>query len=226
MSNKIKAVMLDYDMTLIESIYDFYDAYNEALKKFLGKTITFNEFYNLLISHRLGDLIRNVDEVEFWRYHRRRCRSMYGYPVRGAYYFLYWVKNLGLKTVIISGRECHSSVLLYELRKFGLDEYIDNIYTLFDLYVYGGEEEELFDKSWLMRFVLRKYGIENDEAVYLGDYRLDYISSRKVGVEFIGVALSEERRKCLLDIGAKRVARDLYEALLHLIEIMKVKESG
>ncbi|MCD6196267.1 MAG: HAD hydrolase-like protein [Staphylothermus sp.] len=219
---RIRIVLLDYDLTLVSNILDFYDAYNEALKNFLGKTVSFNKFYDLLINYRLDYFLgKDIDKEAFWRFFRKNYRSMYGYPVDGAYYFLYWVKNMNMKSVIISGRECHPDVLYYELRRFGLDEYIDEIYTLFNLYVVGGVEEELFDKTWLIRYVLKKHGIDPSEAVYIGDYRLDYISSKKAGVEFIGVAFDPERKECLYRVGAKYVGENLYDALYYLLEIIR-----
>jgi len=206
----------------MSNLLDFYDAYIVALKKFLGKTVSFIEFYKMLVNHTLDEFLgEGIDREAFWRFQRKNIRSMYGYPVDGAYYFLYWVKNMNMKTVIISGRECHPDVLYYELRRFSLDEYIDEIYTLFDLYVIGGVEEELFDKTWLIRYVLKKHGIDPSEAVYIGDYRLDYISSKKAGVEFIGVAFDQERKECLYRVGAKYVGENLYDALYYLLEIIK-----
>ncbi len=219
---RIKMVLLDYDLTLMSNLLDFYDAYIVALKKFLGKTVSFTKFYEMLVNHTLDEFLgEGIDREAFWRFQRKNIRSMYGYPVEGACYFLYWVKNMNMKTVIISGRECHPDVLYYELRRFGLDEYIDEIYTLFNLYVIGGVEEELFDKTWLIRYVLKKHGIDPSQAVYIGDYRLDYISSKKAGVEFIGVAFDPERKECLHRLGAKYVGENLYDALYYLIEIIK-----
>ncbi len=221
MSYKIRSIMLDYDMTLMYNIFDLYDAFIIALKKHLNKSVSFDEFYNMFMNYELDKMLNNINKHMFWRYHRRICRTLYGYPMKGLHYFLYWVKNLGLKTIIISGRERHPHILLFELQKFGLDEYIDDIYTLLNLYIYGGEEKELFDKSWLIKYVLEKYGADNSEAVYLGDHKLDYISSMKTGVRFIGIAFSTKRVKHLLNIGVKYIARDFYEALLYLLEMMK-----
>ncbi len=209
--------MLDYDMTLIDNILDFYEAYNLSLKKFLGITIGFDKFYYMLNNYLLDSYLpQNIDRTSFWRFFRRIYRTRYGRPARGAQYFLYWVKTLGFKTLIISGRGCPSETIWFELSRFGLREYIDEVYTLFDVEIHGGVEEELFDKSWLIRYALKNYGLMPRETVYLGDYRQDLISSRRAGVRFIGVAFSEERMKCLYSLGAEYVARDLYDALNYL----------
>jgi phosphoglycolate phosphatase len=205
-------------MTLMDNLFDFYEAYNLSLKKFLGKTISFDKFYYMLNNYLLDEYLpRDIDRVSFWRFFRRIYRTRHGRPVRGAYYFLYWVKTLGFKTIIISGRECPDQTIWLELDRFGLREYIDEVYTLFSVEIYGGVEEELFDKSWLMRYALKNHGLVPGEVVYLGDYRQDLISSRRVGIRFIGVAFSEERMKCLYDLGAEYVAKDLYDALNYLL---------
>jgi phosphoglycolate phosphatase len=204
-------------MTLIDNMFDFYEAYNLSLKRFLNKTISFNKFYYLLNNYLLDNYLpQNIDKISFWRFFRRIYRTRHGRPVRGAYYFLYWVKTLNFKTLIISGRECPSQAIWFELDRFGLREYIDEIYTLFNVEIHGGIEEELFDKSWLIKYALKKHGLTPGEVIYLGDYRQDLISSRKVGIRFIGIAFSEERMRCLYSLGAEYVARDLYEALNYL----------
>ncbi len=223
---KIRVILLDYDLTLMDNIYDFYDAINEALKYFNAKPIPFNRFYYLFINYRLHEVVpSSVEQETFWRYFRRIYPSRTGLPVKGLDYFLYWVRNLGLKNIIISGRECHELKIHLELEKYGLRDYIDEVYTLFHLEIYGGLEEELFDKSWLIKWVLEKHGTEPGEAVYIGDYSQDYYSSRKVNVEFIGLALSKERAECLQRIGVKYIAKNYYEVLLYLLDIMKEREN-
>ncbi len=220
--NTIRIVLLDYDLTLMNSIYDFYDAVNTAVKKYGGEPVVFDYFYRLLIEHRLDELIpRGVSKVDFWKYFRKVYRSMTGIPVRGAYRFLLYTSMMGLLKIIVSGRENHPLNIWLELRRHGLDEYIDEVYTLYDLEVMGGVEEELFDKAWLIKVILKKWGVTPCEAVYIGDYRQDYISSLKTGVEFIGVAFSRERAECLRSVGVERIAMDLEEALYYLLDIMR-----
>lgn len=222
MGFKIRAVLLDYDLTLMDNLLDFYDAYNEALRKYTGRMIKFNKFFKLLITHSLHTLLPpNIDQISFWRYFRQVYRTKYGRPMEGAYYFLYWVKALGLKTIIVSGRECHETSIWEELKRFGLDEYIDGVFTLFNATVLGGIEEELFDKAWLINYVLRSYGLHKDEVIYIGDYRQDLLSSRKAGVKFIGIAINEERKRCLHDLGAEYVGSNLYDVTYYLWRVIR-----
>ncbi len=217
--------MLDYDLTLVNSIYDFYEAINEAIKHYGGSPVDYGTFYRLLEEHLLDTLIPpGASKDAFWKYFRRVYRSMTGIPVRGAYRFLHYASLMGIGRVIVSGRECHPGHIWLELRRHGLDEYIDEVYTMYDLEVIGGVEEELFDKAWLIKLIMKKWGIAPWEGVYIGDYRQDYISSVKTGVEFIGVAFSDKRARCLREIGAERVAMDLEGALYHLLSIIREKE--
>jgi phosphoglycolate phosphatase len=204
----------------MDSMIDFYEAVNEALKHYGGRPVSFNVFYRLLLEHRLDDVIPpGTDPVAFWRFFRRNYRSMHGWPVKGAWRFLYYARLTSRRIIIVSGRECHEDILWHELRRYDLDDYVDEIYTLYHLEVLGGIEEELFDKTWLIKYVLRKEGVEPGETVYLGDYRNDLTSSRRAGVWFIGVAFTRERGECLRRLGAEYVARDLDEALYYLLEI-------
>lgn len=205
--------MLDYDLTLMDNLIDFFDALNKALHRYAGTTITFDEFYSRFLKNRFTDIVpENVAPEVFWRYFRRVYETRYGRPLKGAEEFLFRTKIQGLRNIIVSGRECHNRRIWLELERFGLAEFIDRVYTLFDLSLLGGIEEELFDKTWLIKYILTKYGVSGIEAVLLGDYGQDYLSSIKAGVRFIGISSYPERKKYLQELGVKYIAEDLLEA--------------
>ncbi len=214
--------MLDYDLTLMDNLIDFFDALNKALLRYAGKTITFDEFYSRFLNNRFVDISpENVAPEIFWRYFRMVYETRYGRPLKGAEEFLFRTKIQGLRNIIVSGRECHSKRIWLELERFGLAEFIDEVYTLYDLSLLGGIEEELFDKTWLIKYILAKYGASGNEAVFLGDYSQDYLSSIKAGVRFIGVSSYPERKKYLRELGVKHIAEDLLEAYYILVGINK-----
>lgn len=219
---KLRIILLDYDLTLMDNLIDFFDALNKALLRYAGKTITFNEFYSRFLDNRFGDITpENVAPEIFWRYFRMVYETRYGRPLKGAEEFLFRTKIHGLRNIIVSGRECHSRRVWLELERFGLAEFIDEVYTLYDLSLLGGAEEELFDKTWLIKYILTKYGASSDEAVFLGDYSQDYLSSMKAGVKFIGVSSYPERKKYLQVLGVKYIAEDLLEAYYILGDICR-----
>lgn len=220
---KIKLVILDYDLTLINNLVDFYISFSESLEKFSGSKISFNEFYEYMSSDKLVSIPpKSIDSRVFWKDMRKRiCRSHAIIPSIGVKEFLNITSSSNVKNVIVSGKECYSKYLEMELEKIGIREYINGIYTFFDLDILNGVEESLFDKSWLLKHVLNEYSIEPSDAVYIGDYKLDYYSSLKVGINFIGFATIPGRIKMFKDLGVKYIARNFYEVLHLLVKIKR-----
>ncbi len=217
-----RLVLLDYDMTLMHTLIDFFEAVNAALEKYGGRTLSFNEFLYLFENERLGEIVPSgVEPRVFWRYFRRVYRTRYGYPSPGAEYMLRILSMNNTHIVIVTGRENCRIALWDELRRFGLHEYIDEVYSMRDLELLGGDEEELFDKSWLIQYVLRNHGAEPREAVLIGDYMQDYYSAARAGIFFIGYAIHEKRRRQLRAAGAKYIVSSLYEIPYTLYVIKK-----
>lgn len=209
----------------MDNIYDFYLSVAESFYVRTGLYMGFTQFYDLLVNDNLYSFVNNIVGFNgsFWRDMRRSiCKSHSLKPANGLIEFLVFVKKLGLKTVVVTGRECHSIQVKLDLEKTGLIDYIDEVFTMLDLIINGGKEDFLFDKSWLIEFVCRKFGVEPREAIYIGDYRLDYESSLKAGCEFIGLTWIPERMKLLLNNGVSRLAVDFREALIHVIDMMRV----
>lgn len=219
---RLKIVILDYDMTLIDTLIDFYEALNRTLEHYGLEKISYSEFLKLFKEDRLGlELVPDyIDPRDFWRYFRRVYESRYARPSKGAEYFLYMMKLYGARNIIVTGREVPSVKIWWEVRKFNLHRYIDEIYTMYDLHLMGGIERELFDKSWLLIWILRRHGASPEEAVMLGDYWIDALSSRNAGIAFIGVTEYDERARDLYMNGAEVVVKNLYEAVEAVHDLM------
>ncbi len=214
-------VFLDYDLTLMDTMIDFFESVNIAREYFGEKPYSYTEFYNLFISDRLGReaVPDGVEPSVFWRVFRRVYSTRHGYPVSGAYYLLYMLRLRGSYTVIVTGREVLPETIWFELRRFNLDWGVDEVYTMYSLWRMGGVEEELFDKSWILRYVLEKHGVEPWMTVMVGDYKLDARSCRRVGVPFIGVSTIPVRRKDLVENGASIVVDNLYDVVTAVHEL-------
>ncbi len=210
-------------MTLLDTLIDFYDALNRTLQLFGLDPISYDRFIYLFKNDRLGFEIvpRHIDPKEFWKTFRKIYESRYAKPMEGVEYLLNILKLYGAKNIIVTGREVPSLKIWNELRRFNLHHYIDKVYTMFDLILLGGIERELFDKSWLLINVLKEFGVEPEEAIMLGDYWIDALSSRNAGIPFIGITRYEERARDLYINGAIMVVKDLYEAARAISEIVK-----
>lgn len=219
-----RLIILDYDLTLVDNIYDFYLSVASVFRERTGLYLDYNKFYSLFLDDKLYSFITYElgFKEDFWRDMRKLiCKSHSLKPAEGLYDFLLFTKNMGLKVAVVTGRECYSDQIRLDLEKIQLSEYIDGVYTMFDLYINGGTEDFLFDKSWLIKFVCKKHGVEPPEAIYVGDYKLDYQSCLKAGCRFLGLTWIPERAKLLKNNGVSRVANNFREAILHVADMMK-----
>ncbi len=220
-----KLVFLDYDLTLMDTFVDFYEAVNEARRHYGLEPLSFQLFMEYFINDTLTSKAPPPhDQVGFWRYFRRVYSTRHGHPMPGAHHLLYMLRLWGSRNVIVTGRECPSMVLWGELRRYGLEWGIDMIYTMHDLERIGGVEETLFDKSWLLKYILNLYGVEPSEALMIGDYRLDAQSALKAGIVFIGLSNIPKRARDLYDNGACRVVETLYDVPVVIHEIFYEKK--
>ncbi|MCY0868694.1 MAG: HAD hydrolase-like protein [Desulfurococcus sp.] len=210
----LRLVLLDYDLTLVYNLMDFYEAYTGALEKYEGGSISFSEFLYLLNSNRLSERIpTGVQEEEFWRYFRRIYVSRHPYQMPGASDLLRLLKALSVKITVVSGRETSSEYIWRDLRVLGLDDYVDEVYTSLDIERLGGFEEYLFDKSWLISYILGRHGLKPCNALCIGDFTTDLYSCRKLGIPFIGVSLDDYRSMLLKASGSGIVVKNLLEVL-------------
>lgn len=212
-------MVLDYDETIVENTPDFYEAYCEALRVHGGMCPNFEDFENLFDRNALHEKIPSGVSVEdFWKTFRRLYLSKHSRLKRGIREFLQIVKLLGVKVVVVSGREVHGFEIIRDLRKQGIDELIDDVLTIWDLNVLMGKEEFLFDKSYLISYAKIKHGVQG-VIVCIGDYVTDYYSCLKSGGIFIGINSSRNRGLFLKKAGVEVVVSDFIEAFIALSEM-------
>jgi len=213
-------VILDYDLSSVVNYADFYEAFCGALRE-IGKDcshMSFSDFQQLLDSDVLREYVQRItDEDSFWRRFRQLYISRHSFPRRGLREFLLLMKHLAVKVVVISGRETRSEYIWWDLRKYGLDELVDDVATMYDLNLLPLREEFLFDKSPLIEYVKKKHGVLRN-FICIGDYVTDYYSCDKSGGIFIGIG-SDVRTSVLKKAGVKLVVGDFYEVLPILREL-------
>ncbi len=216
---KPRLVVLDYDETTVDNTFDFYEAYCAALKLHGARCLEYSKFLALFSENKLhSEVPSRVDQESFWKTFRRLYQSRYSWLRAGLSEFLVYAKSLDTKIVIVSGRETPSQNIWLDLRKHGISEFIDDVYTLWDSALMGGEEGFLFDKSFLVSYVKTKYGV-HDNFVCIGDFPTDYYSCVKAGGTFIGLTPIPERAEHLKKAGAKLVASNFKEVLVILSDI-------
>lgn len=207
----IKLVIFDLDQTLIDTIHRFHEVFNRVLGMFGGVGVSWDEFIAAYSSDTLNDYIpKSCDEKEFWREFRRVYSSFIhdlDKPIDGVEEVLKFLKDMGLKVVVCTGRECSSEDVVRELRHFNLIRYIDGVYTL--MHQDPSEEDVVFCRSGLLKRILDDYGVRVDEALFVGDYWVDMYSAKKVGLKCIGVLTGYEPTNRLMKFGADYIIRSV-----------------
>lgn len=213
---RLGLLVLDYDETTVENVVDFYEAYCEALRLHGKKCVSFEKFTALLGTNRLSEEIpAEADEIRFWEIFRKTYKSRHSTVRRGLRELLIAVKTLNVKVVVISGRETSSHHIEFDLRRHGISEFIDGVYTLHDLLLINEKEEFMFDKSPLIKHAKRKHGVHG-KVVCIGDYVTDYYSCKRAGGIFMGIASVPQRSESLKKAGVEFLVKDFYEVLLYL----------
>ncbi len=211
---RLRAVILDLDMTLIDSLRRFYRVFNKVLERACGRRVSWSEFVKRFREDTLDDLLpEHVNPAEFWREFRRGYSEEPPLPgerlIPGAKETLKWLKRRGYAVVVTTGREVSEDAIWSELRHFGVDAYVDRVYTM--LVQDPSEEDVTFIKTGMLRRVLSDLGLSPREVVFVGDYWVDMESCRRLGIVAIGVLTGYERPERLVKWGAKYVIPSIRE---------------
>jgi phosphoglycolate phosphatase len=197
----LKLVIFDLDQTLIDTLPRFHRVFNMALEHFGAESID----WNLFIRDYAYDILNRhlpVEPKEFWDYflsHYNDVECEKDKLIDGAVDVLKYLKEKGINVVITTGRMVPSDEVWEELRRFGIDEYVDYVYTRLDGYGDGRRRTEL------IREAMRRFNANKDETILVADYWPDMQSGRDVGIYTIGVLTGLESEGKLRENGADAV---------------------
>jgi len=197
----LKLVIFDLDQTLINTLPRFYRIFNLALEHFGAEPIDWDSFirdyaYDILNRHI------PVEPKEFWDYflsHYNDIECEKDRLIDGAKDVLKFLKDRGINVVITTGRMVPAEKVWDELRRFGIDKYVDFVYTRLDGYGDGRRRTEL------IREAMKKFNASKDETILVADYWPDMQSGREVGIFTVGVLTGLEDEGKLRDNGADAV---------------------
>lgn len=195
-----KGVIFDLDGTLIDSLDTFTRAFNQGIGKFGHKPVsraTVADFMNngITMEKLLVELFpdtfekeENIDRLreEFKKaYLELEVDSVRLIP--GAEEALSRLREMGLKIGIVTARLSLGEDKWRELRRLGIDHYIDTMVT--------GAEAERKPAAGSLLECIRRLGLSPAECVMVGDSRVDILTGRAASVITIvlpnGVATRE-----------------------------------
>ncbi len=209
----MKIIVLDLDMTLVDTLERFFIVYNRTREIFGLKGISREDFIDYFRKDMLSQIIpENVDKVKFWR----TFRTLYGTlftekdkPMKGALNVLKWLKENNYKIIVTTGREVDPEKIWAELRKYSIAKYIDEVYTIKQQK--PEEEDILFSRKGLLNRIIEKHNVKPSEVVFVGDYWVDMEAGKAVGTINIAVLTGLKDAKLLEKHGAHVVIEGIWE---------------
>lgn len=209
MNSKIKAVIFDLDGTLLDTLNDLAASINHALTKFGYPERTLEEVrqfvgngYKRLVELAIPGGIQNknflevLDEGKSW--YSEHCNDTTK-PYDGILDTLKSLKNQGIKLAIVSNKPDPQVKVLAKKYFSGLVDQETSI----------GENEDLGIKRKpapdSLLHVLKIFGLEKEEAIYVGDSEVDILTARNAGMDCTSVDWGFRSRDTLVENGATRI---------------------
>ena len=208
-----KAIIFDLDGTLTDTLRDLYDSVNYALRKMGFPERTMDEVRNFVGNgiHRLieravpKDTSEEVLEMCFAHFREHyvvHCQDHTClYP--GIDTLLKELHERGIKLAIVSNK---------------LQAGVDELYATYfqnTVNIAIGEQEGLRRKPSpdMIEFVLKKLGINKEEALYVGDSEVDIATANNAGLPCISVLWGFRHREELTKAGATSFISHPHELL-------------
>jgi pyrophosphatase PpaX len=179
----IKAVLFDVDGTLLDTKEFVYQAYEHVLKSYDFNNVSRNEI-TLVMGEPLEkcyEVLTGLNDVgQLVNEHREFQLNNLGLskPFKNATPVLKKIKENGIKIAAITTRSKITSVKT--LKNAGLLEYIDTVISGEDVINKKPNPEGLI-KS------LEIFNVSRDEAVMVGDTKVDVLAGKNAKVKTIGI---------------------------------------
>ena len=215
----MKAIIFDYDGTLVDSLPQIRDVLNETLTHYLLKPVTLEDTRAFIGDGSLKLVERGINKsVSFTNseiaivhnYYIERynsCSNDTIFPYEGIEEVLGLLKNSGAKIAVVSNKPQKNV-------ESGLADLFPNIE--FDFVIGGGNEMNLPLKpdSAMVDYAISKLGVDRHEVAYVGDAEADVLVAKNAKVKgysvLWGYRTSEQLAKsgasCFLDSPKKILA--------------------
>ncbi len=205
----LKLVIFDLDQTLLNTLPRFHKIFNMSLKHFNCNEVNWDIFIVNYKDDTLNKFVC-VGRKKFWDYFLEHYNDVIcprDSPIEGSVETLKFLKERKIKIVIITGRMVSREDVWDELRRFGMDKYIDFVYTRKDNYEDGRKRTELIKEA------MKRYNVKKEETIFVGDYWPDMQSGREAGVFTVGVLTGHENEEKLKKYGANIVVNSVKDLI-------------
>jgi phosphoglycolate phosphatase len=232
----IKAIVFDFDGTLFHFVLDYEGMRNATEKVVTDAGVSVSLFVG---GERIRDIVSKMleyakthgwpdnkkkevmDEIYSVMDHYEWESARNNSPVDGAKEVLRSLKEIGLKTGLLTNNSKRS--ILYLLKKYKFGKLLDVIVTRNDL----GDFNNLKPSPVGLNQVLEKFGVRASEAVYVGDSVVDVRAAISVGTTPIFVATGYSTRKEIEENYPRvTIISELKKLLAYLEETGKIPAAG
>lgn len=209
----VKIVVLDLDMTLIDTLERFFVVYNITREIFGLNKVSKEEFMHCFKNDMLDLIIpENINRMNFWKTFRTLYGNVFTHkdkPIEGAIEVLKWLKKNNYRVIVTTGREIDPEKIWAELREYKMAKYVDEVYTIKQQKT---EDEDIpFSRKGILNKILQKYGVNPEDVVFVGDYWVDMETGKAVGVKTIGVLTGFKTEELLKKHGADIVINGIWD---------------
>jgi len=183
MSGRVKGVLFDWDGVLIDSLGAAFNVYNKIFARVGTKMLTRNEYLELQSPNWYEFYVKVGLPTSLWKEVDQEWLRLYEEETPGlhtdARKCLSVLKKSGFKLALVS----NGSRLRVEKELVGFD-----LSHLFEAVLFGEKKEELKPSPVMIQRALSATGVENRDAVYVGDSPADIQAAKNAGVPSVAIA--------------------------------------
>lgn len=216
----IRAVLFDFDETLVDSLETFWHAFNRgvtrvglppATRAAVAGGLSHGTELKKMVTQIYPDIDDATAEASMQAMRGQFAEVIPDHPVTikpGAVEVLAGLKARGLKLGLVTARTATIEAMRKELASFGISEYFDCISTGRDIPRKPAPDGILV--------CLEQFGLPPEEVILVGDAEADIIAGADAGVEVVLVSDGDhDQYKHPADHGC-HVIRDLKEIFAYL----------
>lgn len=179
----IKAMIFDLDGTLVDTLPVIFPAFRETFLRFSGRLYSDEEITAMFGPTEEGMIAPRVNPsvyhqaYDFLIHRYTELHRSLSEPFPGVMKLLKRLRSLGIRRGIVTGKGIGTAQVTIEM--LGLDIYIEEL-------AIGSHSGP--DKPRALRQMLAKWGLNAEEAAYVGDVPSDVDAAREVGMIPFGAA--------------------------------------
>lgn len=178
---KLQAMIFDMDGTLVDTLPIVFQSLNDTFRIYAGREFSWDEMNGMFGPSEEGVITPQVPAasapaaIHHYQTRYAALHAPFNQPFAGSLELLKHLRGRGIKTGIVTGKGRITAEI--SMKAFGLAQYIDALATGSP---HGAE------KDTAIRAMLDGWGIDPQQAAYVGDTPYDMCASRDAGVLPIG----------------------------------------